>query len=237
MNIKESVLTSISICFIVLFFLLGFTWIAFDFQNSSSSLKDTWTIVSSLFSGIATLSAAYIAYNLYIDWRKPHNFTIETDHKKEILKVIRKIIPLENQFYRLLSNHFIYPDQPYRTIPINVQEEELKELTTYVNELLGLLDELFFITKDENITNLLNWYMNYAQLYVYILKKSTELYQNNQKKELVEFLRTRLEFEFTDINSKKWTSYTQYAYAFVGLDKVNLRKYISENLKSKDTYN
>ncbi|MEG1313533.1 MAG: hypothetical protein RSD40_04385 [Bacilli bacterium] len=65
----------------------------------------------------------------------------------------------------------------------------------------------------------------------YITKDGKWLAFRNATQEVIEY------DDFSDINSKKWTSYTQYAYAFVGLDKVNLRKYISENLKSKDTYN
>ncbi|MGQ1614651.1 hypothetical protein ACT41Q_13355 [Acinetobacter baumannii] len=233
MKINNLIGNIIAITFISLLFVFALTWIIFDFNDSSSALKDTWSIVSSIFGGITTLAAAYIAYSVYDDWVKPHNLNIETEHKKEILKVMRKIIPIENKYYQLISNHFIYHDRPDWTMPIELNQNELKELTNNINELLGLLDELYFITKDNNIENLKLHYLNYAQLYHYILSRSEFLYKNGDKAELVEFLRTSLKFVYKDINGKEWSSTTLYAYAFKGLEKVELRKYLSENLKIK----
>ena len=68
-----------------LIFLLAFTWIIFDFQKSSNSLKDSWAIVSSLFGGFATLTAAYIASKLFNDWGEQHNKTVIADVAKQIL--------------------------------------------------------------------------------------------------------------------------------------------------------
>lgn len=68
MKIKNIILNILASIFITTLFLFVFTWIIFDFQGSSNSLKDTWSIVSSLFGGIATLAAAYIALLLFNDW-------------------------------------------------------------------------------------------------------------------------------------------------------------------------
>lgn len=213
--------------------MFAFTWIIFDFNGSSSSLKDTWSIIGSIFGGVTTLIAAYIAYSLYDDWRQPHNLTIETEHKKEILKFIRKIKPIENKYYQLISNHFIYHDQPIRTIPIKLDRNELDTFFNNINELLGLLDELYFITEDKNIKNLTSYYLNYAQLYTLILGKSEHLYKNENKEDLIDFLKTK--FDFTDLKGRTCTTYTLYAYAINGLEKVELRKYISKNLQLKET--
>ncbi|QDJ92665.1 hypothetical protein [Acinetobacter haemolyticus] len=224
----------IAISFLSLLFVFALTWIIFHFNDSSSALKDTWSIIGSIFGGVTTLAAAYIAYILYEDWRKPHNLTIETEHKKEILRVIRKIIPLEDKYYRLISNHFLYQSQPERTMPIELNQNELTELINNINELLGLLDELFFITNDKNLENLKSHYLNYAQLYYYILKKSEHLYKNADRTELVKFLNTKLEFDYIDFKNDEWTTHTRYAFAIQGMSKVNLRKYISKNLKLKE---
>ncbi|MCA4360954.1 hypothetical protein LDX78_18010, partial [Acinetobacter baumannii] len=103
-----------------------------------------------------------------------------------------------------------------------------------VNELLGLLHELYFITKDEKISNITNQYFNYAQLYGFILSKSEYLYKNGNKEDLLKFLRLKLKFDYIDLDGKKWTTTTSYGYAIRGLEKVELRKYISENLKLKE---
>lgn len=211
--------------FVIIFYLYG---------GGSDALKDALSMTASFFGGITTLAAAYIAYYLYDDWRKPHNLSIETEHKKEILKIIRKIIPIEHKYDRLISNHFIYRDQSDRTIPIELNQHELNEFVNNINELFGLLNELYFITKDENINNLTSKYFNYAQLYHFILSRSESFYKSENKADLVNFLGTKLEFDFIDIDSKKWTTHTLYAYAFTGLEKVQLRKYISENLKLQE---
>jgi hypothetical protein len=232
MAIKNIVSNTLTGCFLLLLFFLEFTWIIFDFNGSSESLKDSWSIVSSIFSGITTLAAAYIAYGLYDDWRTPHNVSIETEHKKEILKVIRKILPLEYQYNRLISNHFVYHDNPEMTIPIDLKDEEITELASSINELLGLLEELYFITKDQKINNLKDYYYNYAQLYTYILHQSNYFYKNGDKTTLREFLRTNLRFNYINEDNQECSSFTQYAYAFRGLSNVKLRQYISENLKT-----
>lgn len=85
-NIRNFVAKTLAITFIILLFLFAFTWIIFDFQNSSDSIKDTWIIVSSLFSGIATLAAAYIATQLFNDWREQHNKTILANEAKVVFK-------------------------------------------------------------------------------------------------------------------------------------------------------
>ncbi|HAV6161616.1 TPA: hypothetical protein JI309_10500, partial [Acinetobacter baumannii] len=127
MKIKNLIENVIAISFVSLLFVFALTWVIFNFNDSSSALKDTWSIVGSIFGGITTLAAAYIAYYLYDDWRKPHNINIETDYKKEILKVIRKIIPMENKYHSLISNYHLYPDNPERNLPIQINTNELQE--------------------------------------------------------------------------------------------------------------
>ncbi|WP_151789815.1 hypothetical protein [Acinetobacter nosocomialis] len=234
MKTKDLIGNVVAVSFVSLLFIFALTWIIFDFNGSSSSLKDTWSIVGSVFGGITTLAAAYIAYSLYDDWVKPHNLNIETEHKKDILKIIRKISPLEHKYDGLISKYLLYPDQPDRTIPIEINESDLSEFINNVNELLGLLHELYFITKDEKISNITNQYFNYAQLYGFILSKSEYLYKNGNKEDLLKFLRLKLKFDYIDLDGKKWTTTTSYGYAIRGLEKVELRKYISENLKLKE---
>jgi len=225
----------IAISFVSLIFVFALTWIIFDFNGSSSALKDTWSIVGSIFGGVTTLAAAYVAYSLYDDWIKPHNLSIETEHKKDILKIIRKISPLEHKYDRLISNYLLYPDQPDRTIPIEINESDLNEFINYVNELLGLLNELYYITKDENISKITNHFFSYAQLYGFVLSKSEYFYKSGNKEDLLKFLRLKLEFDYIDLDGKKLTTHTSYGYAIRGLEKVQLRKYISENLKLKES--
>lgn len=87
MNIKKKIQNTLAIAFIAALFVFAFTWIIFDFQESSNSLKDTWTIVSSLFSGISTLAAAYIASLLFNDWRDAQRFSVAKDVLVSLIKL------------------------------------------------------------------------------------------------------------------------------------------------------
>lgn len=189
MTLKDSVQTAILIVgfFSLLVFGASYYFVLIDPDSSSYPLKESLSITASFFGGFATLTAAYIASKMYVDWKKPHDLNIETEHKKEILKLIRKIMPIEFKYDQLISSHFLYRDQPQRTMPIDINNEELSELTTYINELLGLLEELFFISKDKNIENMKKHYYNYAQLYTYILSRSNYLYKNESKDNLIDF--------------------------------------------------
>lgn len=88
MKIKDKILNCFAIAFISLLFLFAFTWIIFDFQSSANSLKDTWTIVSSLFGGIATLTAAYIASLLFNDWRVEKQFELNKEYLDRLFSLI-----------------------------------------------------------------------------------------------------------------------------------------------------
>ncbi len=70
------------------FFCFASSWILFELKGSPNSLKDTWTIVSSLFSGGAALIAAYIASLLFNDWKEQHNKSILSNEAKIIFRKI-----------------------------------------------------------------------------------------------------------------------------------------------------
>lgn len=89
-DVKSTVANTIVVTFIALLFLFAFTWIIFDFNSLPESLKETWAIVSSLFGGLATLSAAYIGSKLYNDWRAQEKFNRTVRLHDEAVEVILK---------------------------------------------------------------------------------------------------------------------------------------------------
>ncbi|WP_180007734.1 hypothetical protein [Acinetobacter sp. YH16057] len=102
-NIKDSITKTITIIFISMLFLFAFTWIIFDFQGSSNSLKDTWAIVSSLFGGIATLAAAYIASLLFNDWKDEYNHRLESSILMEYINKLDIIDEAANHLQATLT--------------------------------------------------------------------------------------------------------------------------------------
>lgn len=88
MKINNLIGNIAAISFVSLLFVFALTWIIFDFNGSSSSLKDTWSIVGSIFGGITTLAAAYIASRLFNDWKEQHNKQVLASEAKENFKLI-----------------------------------------------------------------------------------------------------------------------------------------------------
>lgn len=94
-DIKSIAANTASITFVSLIFLFAFTWVIFDFHRVDNSLKDTWSIVSSLFGGAATLAAAYIASLVYGEWRLQESFNrtkmLHDDAIGAILKSVKAL--------------------------------------------------------------------------------------------------------------------------------------------------
>ena len=135
MDVKSKISTSLALCFIGLLFTFAFTWIIFDFENSPNSLKETWTIISGLFSGFATLIAAYIASLLFNDWKVQHN--------KQILAFEAKKIHLElSGFMRDISEFDqtkVHVSQAYfNASPIHKALDELE--AAHFKIMINLLD-------------------------------------------------------------------------------------------------
>ncbi|TNL58431.1 hypothetical protein [Acinetobacter bereziniae] len=87
----------VAFAILVTLFLIGFTWIIFDFSKSPTSLKDSLTIVSTLFGGVATLTAAYIASKLFNDWTEQEEYY----QKKEC---INKVIEISETFNKIINS-------------------------------------------------------------------------------------------------------------------------------------
>jgi len=87
-DIKNIVANTIAGTILALLFLFAFTWIIFDFQSSANSLKDTWSIVSSLFGGLTTLAASYVALLIYSGWKNIEKFKAIQDLHQEAVTAL-----------------------------------------------------------------------------------------------------------------------------------------------------
>ena len=148
MNIRTPVLSILAFTFIVLLFVFAFTWIIFDFQGSSSSLKDTWSIVSSVFGGIATLVAAYIALFLYSDWRQAEKFNAA---KEALISLTKLKSYIDNNYMRAkyhIDSYFLkndqHPPNDYYIAERLISARKSKiEKEKYKSELNDLLNDFF----------------------------------------------------------------------------------------------
>ncbi|WP_151752521.1 hypothetical protein [Acinetobacter bereziniae] len=100
---KTQFLIKNTIAFAVVFslFIIAFTWIIFDFNSSSSSLKDSLSIATGIFGGVATLAAAYIATHLYEDWRVSQTAINRAELAKNTQLSLYSLVCLCTFYYKL----------------------------------------------------------------------------------------------------------------------------------------
>lgn len=65
-------------------------FIAYGCSGVGDRLKETLTITIGFFGGFATLAAAYIAANLFNDWREQHNKQVLADEAKDTFHLFHK---------------------------------------------------------------------------------------------------------------------------------------------------
>lgn len=153
MDLKNLVPNIISVCILILLFLIAFTWIIFEFSNSSNSLKDSLSIVSSLFGGIATLAAAYVGSMLFNDWKEQHNKTVISSLSQDLLITISKDI-------ELIVNIFSFVKGKDPNIPLTNEKILLELLNKIedVNKNCMLISSkaltIYDLTNDEDFNSL-----------------------------------------------------------------------------------
>lgn len=209
MDIKSLVSNVIAICILILLFLLAFTWIFFDFYKTSSSLKDSLSIVGSLFGGIATLAAAYIASKLFNDWKEQHNKNIEAQLCMKAFDYIQgfefELIDIE----RFTINYLISSDK--RKL-MKKFDENLERLNVIADKSSIVLSDLgFFIpTKeyDKKFKPQFDIIIDQLQQYISTYDSAFRAFDHNQNHEkyiqtyrqLTASLRERYRATFVELN-------------------------------------
>lgn len=131
-NTRSIVANTLSIVFVTSLFVLAFTWIIFDYTESSKSLKDAWDITGSFFGGITTLVAAYIATQLFNDWRDQHNKSVDS----QFCMKIYDFIDFANLELVVISGFL----RDYYTLDGYHKEKYKDELRLHARRLLNLKD-------------------------------------------------------------------------------------------------
>lgn len=103
-------------------------------------LKESFSITASFFGGIATLVAAYIASQLFNDWREIHNQTTYQDIFDSIFKTQTKLnvklVSINDSFHKARNNHQI-DNEKYDTEKISeIIEKDVQETGDLLCELL-----------------------------------------------------------------------------------------------------
>ncbi len=212
------------------FFIFAICGILYFYWGNSTVVNDSLSTAASFFGGFATLGAAIVAAYLYTDWKEPHNSNIEAQHKKQILDSIRSVEPTEEKFNRLINDYIDGKMQLVGTIDLYLTDDEINTFYTNVNNLLSLLEELYYMTHDCAVINIKEHYYNYAKHYSAILYGLRE-YSSNNDLDFKEFLKKSANCDFKDKDSVEHIELIKYKNIFQGIRNTRLKKYISEIIK------
>lgn len=181
----------LAIIFVVTLFIFSFTWIIFDFQGSDEALKNTWTIVSSLFGGITTLVAAYLAFIFYNDWKHIQRFELSKDiltalielkshtdknHKKA--EHYLNIYKLKNDI-NISTNYIALNINKARNCQAEKEEYSFKldELSILFFKKIDLYESIFgieLISKDDRAFNFNQYFSTINTMFTYAQQDKSE---------------------------------------------------------------
>lgn len=93
MNTKELIKNTFGTVATLTIAIFVIVFIAYGYTDIEGQLKETLTITIGVFGGLATLGAAYIAANLFNDWKEQHNKQVEN---QLILTIVNNFNKLDN---------------------------------------------------------------------------------------------------------------------------------------------
>lgn len=242
--LKEHHLIFGSVFFALLF--LGVTlifnafWSGHPFPSWATKhrdIQDYATVYISLLAFLGTIYTASLVLYAYDGWKEQHNADIETEYKKEVLRVTRKIRPLEHKYNRMLGNYYTYKGNPEFVFPIKINMEEATELVDNSNDLIGLLNELYLLKNDFIYNDLYKRYYEHVCLYPSVLARINYIITvddpeiPNKNDAILEILGTQFKYEYVSKSGAIFNHSCKYAHLFSGLDSIMITEKIIEKLK------
>ncbi len=151
---KTAIIFSILVTVIITSILiLSILFIILFYWGDVNALKDSMSIVSSLFGGLTTLGAAVVAATLFDDWRIIHNKNSLKELALEVHKTYNnlnvKLISINDIFVKSAIKNKI--NNSYNTVAIADEiEQEVKEVGDYLAMFLHQLNFIDALQVDKN---------------------------------------------------------------------------------------
>ncbi|MEN8390200.1 hypothetical protein ABFP25_03400 [Acinetobacter indicus] len=188
-----------------------FAFIFYLYGGERSVLEDALSMTASFFGGIATLVAAYIATQLFNDWRVEKNYDLENQYLSNIVIGLRDIHAelLEMQYCskriketndKLISYSY-YINRP--RLDIQSAVNKLKADVEIYSMLMG--DNELFILLDNLLTGCKSFDHKYNQLiHKYYSDYLDELYEYfNEKEKNIPNIKDKSSFERPYVENEK----------------------------------
>lgn len=133
-------------CSIVIFFF--FTLWLFSYNNIDEPLKDAWSISATVFAALTALGAAYIAANLFNDWKEQHDKQVLAFEAKNIFKLLNEDILYFAAHKQLMHNCKTLP----KYNPVYLEAfSKLGDIIDRGQERMVQLTEFSFLSNDKCI--------------------------------------------------------------------------------------
>jgi hypothetical protein len=209
------------------------------FTNEFKEFQDYATLYIALLAFGATMFAGLAVFLVFNDWKEQHNTSIETEYKKEILKIARKIRPIENKYQRMFTDYHLYKGNPEFSLPIKIDMDDASALVDNANELLGLLNELYLASNDIKYKDFREKYFKHANLYPKILANINYIMMNddplytNKNEDILKILGTNFHYEHKSDSGIISDHWSKYATCFNAIDNLEIIIYIVNQLKVK----
>lgn len=164
----------------IIFFVIVFIW--FGCSGIEGQLKETFTLTIGFFTGLATLGAAYVAANLFNDWRVIHNNTslkelaVETYKTYSTLQV--KLISINDSFVKSLKANKVNNFYDIQKIADDV-ELEIKEIGDLLALLIHQISFLDDLAKHKDIDHVVDKMHSVIMDYITIMDISKYRQLNN----------------------------------------------------------
>lgn len=179
-SVKKSILCSLTLTSILILLFSIFLWL----YNDENPIKNGFTLMGSYFSGITTLTAAYIASLLFNDWRNPHKANFYTNECKSIINCYKELLSIKRNLSILEKQtmEIIYSDNGLAKINPSFlsSEKKLKLQTLNIkikNETELLFEELTKISSETIMISALTEDSNYLIELINLDNSLTESYQ------------------------------------------------------------
>ena len=149
------------VCLFILFIYYSSVYqVAIKEKAVASTLSNMYVVAATLFTPIAEL--------IFVkDWKEQHNKNLETDFVKTALERLRKVEILEKQMNIALAEfRSEWQEEDFGHPFLTLKHIEKRELSEQSFLLLESLKELEILTKDSEISSIIEKYQDFNFLYV-----------------------------------------------------------------------
>lgn len=149
-NIQKTIANTLAITAIAMLFFFALIFILFNFLKVETPIKDAWETLGGYFGGITTLVTAYIATQLFNDWRVVKQYEIILNYvliiKKQIQELITFINTNRNNFikYKLRIKDPYLKIEEFKSLQLEIAELE-GEIVARLNFICLEMNELYFL--------------------------------------------------------------------------------------------